>query len=226
VSLLSNPFWHALTTEQASFAVTNGPLRFFPGDVAPFCAVERDREAIDAGALEAALDGCAVRYFVGRLPDLPRGFRVSRPITLLQMAGGRMVEADRPAPHVRDLGPEHIDAMLALTGLVFPGFFRRRTVEMGRYIGVFEADALVAMGGERLAMPGYRELSAICTHPGHTGKGYGRSIVSRLTSRILAQRRVPFLHVRETNTTARRLYESLGFTFANSVQLLTVNPER
>jgi ribosomal protein S18 acetylase RimI-like enzyme len=222
VSLLSNPFWHALTTEQVSFALENGSLRSFPGDVSPFCAVERDGQAVDVGTLRAAMTGAAVRYFAGRLPDVPSGFLASRPITLLQMACSRMDDVDR-RPSVRDLDLEHVDAMLALTGLVFPGFFRRRTVEMGRYLGVFEGGVLVAMGGERLALPGYRELSAICTHPAHTGKGYGRTIVRLLASRILTEDRIPFLHVRETNGSARRLYESLGFVVVNTVPLLTVN---
>jgi len=224
VSVLSNPFWHALTTEQAAFAVVDGLLRSFPRDVTPFCAVERDGEAVGAGALRAAMAGAAVRHFAGRLPDLPSGFRSGRPITLLQMACAHMADAGGTTV-VRDLSLEHVDSMLELTGTVFPGFFRRRTIEMGRYLGVFEAGALVAMGGERLALPGYRELSAICTHPSHAGKGYGRTIVRGLATRILSEDRVPFLHVRDTNLSARGLYESLGFTVVNTVPLLTVSAE-
>ena len=223
MSLLSNPFWQALTTEQASFAVVKGSLRSFPSEVAPFCAVEREGQAVDAETLRAAMAGAAVRYFVGQLPRVPSGFRVSGPITLLQMAAPATSTPADGQPLPRVLGPDDVDAMVALTGLVFPGFFRRRTIEMGRYMGVVQAGALVAMGGERLALPGYRELSAICTHPAHTGKGYGRTIVRLLASRILAEGRAPFLHVRDTNAGARRLYEALGFTVVNTVRLLTVS---
>ncbi|MEO7273844.1 MAG: GNAT family N-acetyltransferase [Vicinamibacterales bacterium] len=224
MKVLDNPFWQALTTEQASFALGNGPLRSFPGDVSPFCAVERDGQTVDAEPLRVAMAGSAVRYFVGQLPRVPAGVSVGGPITLLQMAGPATSGGDGQAA-VRALGRDDVEAMLALTGLVFPGFFRRRTVEMGRYLGVFEAGALVAMGGERLAIPGYRELSAICTHPAHTGNGYGRTIIRRLASRIQAEGRVPFLHVRDTNAAARRLYDALGFTVVNTVRLITLSLE-
>ncbi len=142
------------------------------------------------------------------------------------MACSRPLDAAGGDAAIRELRVEHVDAMLALTGLVFPGFFRRRTIEMGRYVGIFAAGELVAMGGERLSLPGHRELSAICTHPAYTGHGHGRAIVRLLTSRLLAEGRLPFLHVRDTNHKARRLYDALGFTVVNTVRLLTLNPER
>jgi ribosomal protein S18 acetylase RimI-like enzyme len=225
VAVLDNPFWCALTTDQASFAVGSGDVRWFPADVAPFCAVGQAGQAIDATVLGAALRGCSTRYFVGGLPVLPSGFHTSRPITLLQMACTEVGGGGGDEAALLDLGPEDAGAMLALTGLVFPGFFRPRTPDLGRYVGIRRNGDLVAMGGERLAMPGYREVSAICTHPAHSGHGYARTIVQHLTARILAEGRLPFLHVRDTNARARRLYESAGFSVVNSVSLLRVNLE-
>ena len=223
MTVLDNPIWSALEAEQASFALARGGLRWFPAEVAPFCAVEREGQAIEAGTLAAAMEGCPMRYFVGALPVVPTGFRLSGPITLLQMACTTPAGAGGTGTELQDLGPDDIEAMLALTGLVFPGFFRRRTIEMGRYLGVLDGGRLAAMGGERLAFPGYREISAICTHPSQSGQGYGRTIVRRLTSRILAEGRVPFLHVRDTNAAARRLYQSVGFRVVNTVPLLTLD---
>jgi len=223
--VLDNPFWSALATEQAAFALAGGGMRWFAADVAPFCAVERAGQAIDADVLRAALDGCAMRYFAGILPIAPAGFHASRPITLLQMACTASRAAGPGESALRDLGPDDAAAMLALTALVFPGFFRRRTLDLGRYVGILRSGDLVAMGGERLAIHGYREISAICTHPAHSGHGYARTIVRHLTARILAEGRIPFLHVRDTNRRARRLYESAGFTVVNAVPMLTVTPE-
>jgi ribosomal protein S18 acetylase RimI-like enzyme len=222
VHALDNPFWSALASDQASLAVAGGGMRWFPADVAPFCAVEREGQPVDAESLHAAMAGCGMRYFVGVLPALPAGFSASDSITLLQMAGAVVPHPRLTGRAVRALGPGDVDAMLALTGLVFPGFFRRRTLEMGRYLGIFDGPALVAMGGERLALPGYRELSGISTHPAHTGRGHARTIVGALASRTLAEGRIPFLHVRDTNARARRLYESSGLTVVNTVRLLTV----
>ena len=49
--------------------------------------------------------------------------------------------------------------MLALTDLVFPGFFRPRTLEMGSYLGIYDGPRLAAMAGERMRLDGYQELS-------------------------------------------------------------------
>src|SRR4051794_36961316 len=84
--VLDNPFWSALTTEQAAFAQAGGGMRWFPGEVGPFCAIERAGHVIDPDVMRAAFDGCAMRYFAGVLPILAAGFHVSRPIALLQMA--------------------------------------------------------------------------------------------------------------------------------------------
>lgn len=226
MAVLSNPFWSALTTDQASFAVVSGNVRWFPADVAPFCAVERAGQAIDAHVMAAVLRGSPTRYFVGGLPRLPSEFHTSRPITLLQMACTTVGPAGADDAGLLDLGPDDAAAMLALTGLVFPGFFRSRTSDLGRYVGIKRNGDLVAMGGERLAMPGHREISAICTHPAHTGHGYARTIVGHLTAQILGEGRLPFLHVRDTNARAIRLYESTGFSLVNSVSVLRVNAER
>jgi predicted GNAT family acetyltransferase len=67
------------------------------------------------------------------------------------------------------------------------------------------------MAGERLRVPGYAEISAVCTHPDHVGNGYAASLMSVLMERMRAQGETPFLHVRAHNTRAIALYERLGF---------------
>ena len=72
-------------------------------------------------------------------------------------------------------------------------------------------DKLVAMAGQRLQPDPYTEISAVCTHPDHTGRGYGAGLVDSQISRILAASRTPFLHLNTDNTSAYKLYEKLGF---------------
>jgi predicted GNAT family acetyltransferase len=67
------------------------------------------------------------------------------------------------------------------------------------------------MAGERLKVPGFTEVSAICTHPEHTGRGYARILTTELIRRILGRGETPFLHVRKDNVRAIELYERLGF---------------
>jgi predicted GNAT family acetyltransferase len=74
------------------------------------------------------------------------------------------------------------------------------------------------MAGERMRLPDATEISAVCTHPDFQGRGYGRTLMTAMLSRILAQGRRPFLHVK-TDNTAKRLYERLGLVVSRPMRL-------
>src|ERR1700677_3065993 len=114
-------------------------------------------------------------------------------------------------PIFRELTKADVPEMLALTKLTEPGPFLPRTIELGAYLGVYDAGSLVAMAGERLHLTGFTEISAVCTHPQYRGRGYGIALLSALISRITQRGETPILHVRTENLTAVRLYEKLGF---------------
>jgi predicted GNAT family acetyltransferase len=92
-----------------------------------------------------------------------------------------------------------------------PGPFYERTIDFGNYIGIFEQEKLVAMAGERMKLKGYTEVSAICTHPDHLGKGYASMLFSQASARIVQEGSKPFLHVKKDNDTAIRIYEKFGY---------------
>src|SRR5260370_438930 len=106
--------------------------------------------------------------------------------------------------------PEDEPDMVALTDLAFPGFFRARTYEMGTYYGIRINNELVAMAGERLAVPGFREISAVVTHPEHAGKGYATLLMNRLLHDHAAVGLQSFLHVKEQNPRAIAIYRRIG----------------
>jgi predicted GNAT family acetyltransferase len=110
----------------------------------------------------------------------------------------RLTEADVPE-------------MLALVERTRPGPFRRRTIELGTYLGIRRAGALVAMAGERLHPPGWTEISAVCTDAAYRGQGLGTRLVRAVAAGIRARGETPFLHAAAANTGAIRLYESMGF---------------
>jgi predicted GNAT family acetyltransferase len=109
--------------------------------------------------------------------------------------------------------------MIALAALTKPGPFDRRTREFGDYIGIRREGKLVAMAGQRLHVPGYREVSAVCTHPDHLGQGYARALMLEIMRRIIADNETPFLHVRSLNTRAIDVYRRMGFIERRSIQL-------
>jgi len=108
--------------------------------------------------------------------------------------------------------------MLDLVARAQPGPFRKRTIDLGRYLGIRTEDGrLVAMAGERLRMPGWTEVSAVCTDPEFRGKGLGARLTLAVAAGILARGELPFLHTVHDNDNAIRLYERLGFEHSGDV---------
>jgi predicted GNAT family acetyltransferase len=64
-----------------------------------------------------------------------------------------------------------------------------------------------------MKVPGFTEVSAVCTHPDHRGRGLAGALMRVVAQRILARGDTPFLHSYAANTGAVRLYETLGFRF-------------
>src|SRR5438876_782865 len=91
--------------------------------------------------------------------------------------------------------------------------------------GVFESDRLLAMAGQRLSLPGFVEVSAVCTHPDARGRGYARTLMSAGMDDIKQRDRIPFLHVFADNHSAIRVYESLGFTLRRTFHLAVLKNE-
>ena len=120
-----------------------------------------------------------------------------------------------------ELGDADAAEMLSLATLTQPWPFFARTHRMGDFIGIRQGGRLIAMAGERMKPEGFTEISAVCTHPGHRGKGYARSLMRVVAARILARGETAFLHVYAHNKGAIALYEALGFARRRSV-ILTV----
>jgi len=215
---LANPMWTSLSTRHAGFALGSGALKRFMPDVAPFCAVEHAGAVLDD---TSCLQAGETVYFLGTLPQLPAGWTVEGEYAILQMvAAGAPPSAAWPDASV--LGPADIADMLALTTLVYPEFFRARTAALGTYIGCRAHGQLAAMAGQRLALPGYREISAVCTHPAHRGQGHAGRLIGQLARAIVADGDVPFLHVSAANERAWKLYQDLGFVASRELPFIKV----
>jgi len=107
--------------------------------------------------------------------------------------------------------------VLALTALVYPHYFRARTMELGRYFGIYREGRLAAMIGERLGTDRHQEISAVCTHPDFVGQGHARRLLAWLSNDVLARGRLPFLHVSRDNDRAMRLYEQNGYQLRRTI---------
>lgn len=227
---LDNVIWQALTTRQTHCADICGEARWFLRDITLLSAF---REPSDKGydsLAELAGPGGTAALFLDEPYRSRPGWELLAGPPLLQMIfendslPASSAAADSP---IVELSQKDSPEMVELATLTKPGPFGTRTHELGTYLGirrrlsdrvgdrpserVSENDKLVAMAGERLKVPGHTEVSAVCTHPEHTGQGYAGILMTEVMRRILARGETPFLHTREDNARAIALYQRLGF---------------
>ena len=92
-----------------------------------------------------------------------------------------------------------------------PARTHARTNELEQPIGIRVNGQLVAMAGKRFVLPGMNEINAVCTEPEFRGHGWAAALTGEIAARIFERGEQPFLHVVESNTTARRVYERINF---------------
>lgn len=215
--LLDNAVWHALRGPLSRFVASHSTpeLLHFDREVNIFSGVDqvdwpRIAELVGVG------EYCGL--FRGEIPDPPPGWEVHYQGPGWQMVAGELVE---PAGlDVVELGPADREEMLALVQLTEPAPFFLRTAELGRYIGIRRDGRLLAMAGERLRVPGYVEISAVCTHPDARGQGLAGELTLNAARSIRGGGAEAFLHVVADNHDAKRLYHKLGFDVRRKVDVL------
>lgn len=221
---LDRPVWSALTTRQRDLSIGGVLARRYDPDIGPFAAVAvDDDEHLTALSRLVADHGPVALLQRGAIPRPPG----TRPT--LEADGVQLV-LDRLAGVPATVGFESLDAddapeMLALAKLTEPGPFEPRTHELGGFLGVKVDGRLVAMAGERMKPEGFTEVSGVCTHPDHRGRGYAAMLSTAVAERILARGETPFLHAFTTNDAAIALYERLGFRLRTAVEVLVLAPD-
>jgi len=222
-NVLDNPIWHALAGPHCRHALGRGLARHYLRDIAPFSAIA---EASAAAYADLAADlpvTTEARLLRTQVEPLPKGWEEVRRFTLLQMVAQRPPEEDVELS-AEVLSQRDAPAMMDLVAATDPGPFARRTPLLGSYIGIRDGHRLLAMAGERMRVPGYVELSAICVHPEARGKGYAAALTQQLMRRAFAQGEQPFLHVRPDNGPAVALYERLGFETRRELVMMWRRP--
>lgn len=220
--LFANPVWHALRTRHRHFAVAAGDAVRYPAEVTPFAALAAPTpDALTQ--LASLLAPNESVWLVGESYPAAPELVFDGTLDCLQMSLPEDVPLDGPPCEVVPLSPAHAAEMVALTDVAFPGFFRRRTCEMGPYYGVRSGGALIAMGGERLVLDGYPEISGVCTHPAHRGKGLAAAIILEIARAHRRDGLKSWLHVGCANRNAIQLYLRMGFAVSRKVTLHRVS---
>lgn len=211
--------WASLSTHHRPLSEGTDLARRFDRQVNVFASACDDGEA----ALQALADlvSPGERVFVLQVPQIvvPPGLVATKHATGVQMVATRSLAGEVDLEGIARLGDEDAAQMLALAQLTEPGPFLPRTHAMGSFIGVREGGRLIGMAGERMRLPGYTEVSGVCTHPEARGRGLARRLSAAVTAGVEARGDTAFLHAWTTNRAAISLYESLGFVIRAEVQV-------
>lgn len=206
---LDNPVWHSLSESHRDFAIDYKNIKFYHPDYCPFGGFDIPNDISDSIDDYSLL---ADSFFVvGEKPTLSDKLLLKNELICAQMIVSDKIQMeykDTVVPFTQ----KDTKALFDLVNRVQPGYFKEKTALLGNYYGIFEEGELIAVTGERMKMDDFVEISAVVTHPKHTGKGLAKQLVARTANAILKEGKIPYLHVVESNVGAIKLYEKLGFT--------------
>jgi ribosomal protein S18 acetylase RimI-like enzyme len=219
--ILDRPIWNALNGRHAGLAQGNGSAKRYDPSIHPFaCSRNESPESLRALA-EIAAPGETLIFLQADEFVLPPGFAAT-----LTAFGVQMV-ADRHMPEIENkriekLGEADAQEMLELATLTKPGPLTLKAQALGDFWGIRQNGRLIAMAGERLKQDGMSEVSGVCTHPDHRGRGLGRLMTLYAAGKISARGEQPFLHTFATNAVAIGLYETIGFKLRTRMHVAAI----
>jgi len=214
--ILDRPVWTALTSRHASLAEGGARARRYPSSIAPFAATPDDRPECLAALGALPVPGEQLLFIQSTPVALP-----SHMVATIEADAVQMIAAG-PTPPVSDPRVIQLTAtdaadMLDLAMLTKPGPFTLNALRLGEFWGIRHEGRLVAMAGERMAQPGFTEISGVCCHPDMRGQGYARLLSLVVASRISDRGEQAYLHAYAGNRAAIRLYESIDFRLRSAM---------
>jgi len=210
VTQLDNPLWYALKGAQQAYAIGSSHIRRYRSGILPFAAYDY-RSPGNIAELDSFLEKDEVFFLVGALPSLPSHWKLIRELPCAQMTLELPPAPLQTTTAVTALTAVDRDTMFELIHRVQPGYYEPDTHQLGNYFGIWQDDKLVAIAGERMRLEGMVEISAVCTDPAYTGRGYAQQLIVHICRTNLEKGNMLFLHVLTSNERAIRLYEHLGF---------------
>ncbi|TPG41533.1 GNAT family N-acetyltransferase [Flavobacterium pectinovorum] len=222
-SKLDNPVWNSLSESHSEFAINYDGTKFYNPDYCPFGGFVKPDGILKAGNQYASLTENF--FIVGEKPEITDSLEIIKELVCLQMVARNQIDLQTDNEIVL-LTEKHNEELLYLVNLVQPGYFKTKTPLLGNYYGIFKENQLIAITGERMKMNDFTEVSAIITHPDHTGKGYAKQLIKHCVDSILNQNKTPYLHVVESNIGAIKLYEKLGFVTRRKISFWNISKKQ
>lgn len=213
-SKLDNPVYHSLNEFHEKFCLNFGDSKFYNPEVAAFAGSFDTGKEKDITEYSKICDDFLI---FGAKPVGNFKTELSQLICDQYVLENR-VELDL-TENIVLLKEENHTELLDFIKKFYPYYFKNRTPELGRYFGIFKGSKLVAVTGERMQMNDMTEVSAVITDTDYLGRGYAKQLVAFVSDKIFEDNKTPFLHVAESNTGAKKLYEKLGFVHRGTINL-------
>lgn len=207
---LKNPVWHSLHETHKKFAVILDGVQFYKPEILTFGAfvhASKTLKALNTHAKSTKL------FFLVSENENP--IIDDSKVSLVKKIDGCQMILDE-LNHVEIiekivlLTRESLEEIYKLIWLVMPGFYQKKSFELGNYYGIFKNGQLVSITGQRMQTDSFIEVSAVVTHPDFTNKGFAKQLVAHTTKEILKQNKLPILHTNKGNP-AIKMYEKLGY---------------
>lgn len=207
---LKNPVWHSLNETHKNFAVEFDGVQFYDSKILTFGAFihpTKTEKALNQ-FVKSANTFFLVSEHIDPIIDTSKVI-LEKKIDGCQMVLDTLINIEI-TENIILLTEDYLDEIYNLIWLVMPGFYQKRSFELGDFYGIFKNNKLVAITGQRMQTDSFIELSAVVTHPDFTKKGFAKQLVAHTTKEILKENKLPILHTNKGNP-AIFLYEKLGY---------------
>lgn len=206
---LQNPVWYSLEQSHKKWQMDFDGVKFYDPEICPFGAFQEGTSTTNAVNEYAKLTD---KFFLvtGDEPTWDEQY-----IQLIQKKNGvQMVLNELVDKEITEeiilLTPDYMDEIYELIWKVMPGYYRKRSYEMGSYWGIKKEGRLVSIAGQRMQTDAFIEISGVVTDPAFTKRGYAGQLVVHNARQIIKSGKHPILHTTQHNP-AIKLYERLGF---------------
>ncbi len=145
VEKLKNPVWFSLNETHAHYTIDFDKVKFYHPNICTFGAFLDTDNTFDAMNAYAELTDKFFLVSENKTPLFDESnLLLYKKIEGCQMVLNSMVDYNI-TEEIIELTEEYIDEIYDLIWLVMPGYYRRRTFDMGKYYGVFSISLVVCV---------------------------------------------------------------------------------
>ena len=158
---LKNPVWYSLKETHKKFVIEFNGVQFYNPEICTFGSFFDETKT--AKASNEYLKTSDEFFFVSEnqtpIVDDTKVF-LEKKIDGCQMVLNKLTEV-QITENIVLLDKTFIDEIYDLIWLVMPGYYKKRTFEMGKYYGIFKNGKLVSIAGQRMQTNLFIEVSAV-----------------------------------------------------------------